>query len=1170
MATPPLNQDAIRINAPLNFRHTDTLITTKVPHYPTKVTTGVSIIPGWNRPNANGQNANIVDKDYNGPDFKARPLKHWRRQLRVYNYKGPANNSRTANISQLERPGLTVYHFTPDCTCVPGEGGNSYIISNNQFGYETKDDNYSKGVIDVQINNNGYVVVPYDATEAQINDPTNPAYKVLTGIYNTNCINCSPQGNLIKSGIAFQSQAFYSYSNDKLESRCQTYEQNISTNKAPGCNYFDANGIPLWPNDSPYGPQVYEPVNYGRTIYNSSYFELYNYAYTSTAGPSNMVLSASFIPKVKCNPVYLFSIFYVNILPAASIEATIYDSVGNIICKSIGTQYSYLSPASLSNIFFFPKNIFIEPTESYYVTFKSTNGVNFYWFVNSSNILSGVLTAEPLYCLSQTIYKPNNVGFGRQGAVSGSTRLKKLVSDTITMNGTSFYSAMGAQEANIGKYQGTNISSNYYIKIKPGIDSCIGTVPGKLLLEEESIDYNDITVDWIVKSNGGCPILYYTLTYYPIVLTRSINQIGFVTQNEDTYENIDNTDIIDNIEYTNEYNFISTSSNDNYEVSTTMMRDFSNATSVTIYPSNNDIFTVTGLTYNTYYNMYITATNGNGESQRSDILATNTLLDPNIQITVGPPSSYTYTYSPTPIIVTVTITSLNTFEPITTNLINMSTSGATIASIALVSSTITTITTNVYNLTLSNGGTFNIQASQPLVPNEYGPSTFTSLQFIIQRATPIVNFPSSFDMSKVYGSPSPYALTAASIISPSPSPPGVSITYQSSSTLVATITGTNVTIVKPGIFQVIANTNQTQNYNSTTTYSPLVIITKSTPIITFTGFITTVVWNSTFTYAFVPPTVTASPLPASPPLPVPSYTIANTSVATISGTTVTLVYPGIFSINATTTETDYYFGTSTNSENVRVVNIPEIISYNNPKVFPRSGGVSGEVGLIIGIPYGSWPVGFTNFTDVTITRVENGSNISLSSSSSPTTYINALDKYLVFGEPSTSTGAAGPFINTLTTSTAPNIALVQRNTIANGATSGVTLKFDFSGGSGSDVPSTFTAIYTTTGAASQGLLFNTYSSITPSTVPPLPSGASQKNSLFVGWKGFGGSGNTNTIQQAWGVSANSSTAPLFSPLIQSGSPPNHTFYPQVQTGVLPDGSNYYYYLGIPKMITPNY
>ena len=64
MATPPQNDNMTHSNAPLNFRHTDTLITTKVPHYPTKVTTGMSIIPGWNRPNANGQNANINDKDY--------------------------------------------------------------------------------------------------------------------------------------------------------------------------------------------------------------------------------------------------------------------------------------------------------------------------------------------------------------------------------------------------------------------------------------------------------------------------------------------------------------------------------------------------------------------------------------------------------------------------------------------------------------------------------------------------------------------------------------------------------------------------------------------------------------------------------------------------------------------------------------------------------------------------------------------------------------------------------------------------------------------------------------------------------------------------------------------------------------------------------------------------
>lgn len=483
MATPPKNDDANHSNAPLNFRHSNSLITTKVPQYPPKVTTGMSIIPGWNRPNANGQNTNINDKDYNGPNFKARPLKHWRRQLRAYNYNGPANNSRTATISGLDRPGTTVYHFTPDCTCVAGEGGNSYIISNNKFGYETKDDNYSK-VTDVKIQNNGFTVVPYDATDAQISDPSNPSYRILTGVYNTNCINCSPQGNLIRSGVAFQSQAYYLYSNDKLESRCQTYEQNISTNKAPGCVYFDAQGIPLWPSDAPNGPQVVAPVNYGSTRYKGNFFNLYEYGYNLSAfGSGTQVNSASFIPKVKCNPKYVIAGFYVNEILPALVNATIYNSSNSVICTSINSQLSYISwnapyaPSSFSlasQIFYFPESTFIDPLTSYYIKFKTNNGNSFNWLLenNTTNILSGILVAEPFYCSSQTIYKPNNTGFAKQGAVSGSTRLKKLVCDTVTMNGNSFYSARGAQEANLGKYQGTNVSSNYYLKNKPVIDSC--------------------------------------------------------------------------------------------------------------------------------------------------------------------------------------------------------------------------------------------------------------------------------------------------------------------------------------------------------------------------------------------------------------------------------------------------------------------------------------------------------------------------------------------------------------------------------------------------------------------------------------------------------------------------------------------------------------------------
>ena len=1032
MATSPPNEHPTRINAPLNFRHTDTLITTKVPHYPTKVTTGMSIIPGWNRPNANGQNANINDKDYNGPNFKPRPLKHWRRQLRVYDYKGGANNSRSASISQLDRPGLTVYHFKPDCSCVTGEGGNSYIISNNKFGYETKDDNYSKAGSDIQIQNNGFTQVPYDATDAQINDPANPAYKVLTGVYNTNCVNCSPQGNLIKSGIAFQSQAFYSYSNDKLETRCQTYEQNLSTNKEPGCVYFDAQGIPLWPNNEPNGPQVVAPVNYER-------LRLYS---------------------------------------------------------------------------------------------------------------------KP--CVSETIYKPNNVAFGRQGAVSGSARLKKLVSDTVTLNGYSYYSATGAQQANIGKYQGTNVSSNYYVKMRENVNSCIGIVPSKPILETTENDLTSITVSFFVTNSGFCPLLYYILTYYPISITKSIYQTAFAPDSETIPSD---TSVI----VSDEYNFINMNDNFNtkYTVSPSFLHNVNNvnnAITTIIYPSINNEYTVTGLVDSTIYNMTITAVNGNGKSLASDILITNTLFDPDIQIIIGPPSQYTYTYSTTATKVIVTITSLNITESINCSLINMS-SPTNVAVITLVSSTITTIMTNVYDLYLYNSGTFNIYATQAQDSypfGEYGAGEVTSPLFTVVPIKPVINF-TTFYSTATYGSP--YIFVQATFISPLPQPAEVSITYTTPDTNVATVSGTTVTIVGVGKFRIIATTTQTQNYSEAFVFSPLVIVSKGTLTINFTGlFVTQAAFSGYPAYTITGVTITNQVSTVITGIPI-IYTSNNTSVATISGsTTIDIVGAGNFTLNALVNTTAYYNGTSAISPNVLIVNSPEMIVYNNPNVFPRRFNVSGEIGLIIGIPSGSWPNGFSNFTGVTITNTGSGGNISLSSGSTPT-YNFSLNKYLVFGEPAT----VGTFITDISTSTASNIAYAGLNTIANGSSSGPYIQFAFTGGTGG-APSTYTFTWNKNLNVSQGTVASVYSSITSSTIPTVSSGGL----FYVGWEGYNsGPGSTisSSTQQAWGISANSATPPnpTYSPLISSGSPPNQTFYAQTNSG-----TTYYYYKGIPKMIAPNY
>jgi hypothetical protein len=791
MATSPPNQHPTKINAPLNFRHTDTLITTKVPHYPTKLTTGVSIIPGWNRPNANGQNANINDKDYNGPDFKPRPLKHWRRQLRVYDYKGGANNSRAAVISQLERPGLTVYNFKPDRSCVPGESGNSYIISNNKFSYETKDDNYSKRVLDVKIQNNGFTTVPYDATEAQINDPTNPAYKVLTGVYNTNCINCSPQGNLIKSGIAFQSQAFYSYSNDKLETRCQTYEQNLSTNKAAGCVYFDAQGIPLWPNNEPNGPQVVAPVNYEQ-------LRLYN---------------------------------------------------------------------------------------------------------------------KP--CISQTIYKPNNIGFGRQGAVSGSTRLKKLVSDTMTLNGSSFYSAKGAQEANLGKYQGTNVAGNYYVKMKEVTNSCIGTVPGKPILTVIDNGINSITFSWEDTGSTLCKVSYYILTYYAIQILGTVRG--------QSYDNNDN----------NYHEFTSSSSRDISLVNTIPVYDdsiytepnnnikykiISQINTNTVIPDILDTqltYKLTGLTKSTDYIAYVTGYNGNGSGENSDKVMTETLIDTNLTVNIQ--SLYSYEYNNLPQILYGTVTSYSN-NIITTSIVyDTNAIYKNVASIYSINNI-----QNTFKILLQNAGYFNVYAFQSRF-GEYGSSSVLFGPIVVSKSTPTIKFEGNFTKPLTYGRT--YQLQNAIIGNTNVKKndgKNILFKYQPNNNSIASIqTNLNgnsisqsmyITGVAPFyiIISTILNQLLSQNYNPATPInSDTFTIIKSTPVILqSTNLITSGIYGSPYT--FYPPSINYYPV-VQPPGSIPQtllYEIINASppgIASIDASgKVTINGAGTFKVYAYCNSTSVY------------------------------------------------------------------------------------------------------------------------------------------------------------------------------------------------------------------------------------------------------------------------
>ena len=378
-----------KINNPQNFRSSNTLTTTRKPHYATKVDTAFNVIPGMHRPNANGVPPNINQGDFIGPDFKARPLKHWRRQLVPTNSSTDnSSQKRMATVRLMDTPGSTVYKTNAEsCECIE-TGGNSFQIADAYT-----ENNFNNGY---KIQNNGVVSVPTYFVSIPIimeifpdipgtptindivyknNKPTVPdilyvtpitpiaqeipdqyqvnvdeSYEIITGVYDTACIACNPENNRIKSGICTLKQSYYETTSGYLQSRCRTAAQRLSTTKkADGVYYPSVNdNIPfefLYPTNEPNGPQVYQSKN----------------------------------------------------------------------CSN---------PKTYNN------NALNQPSNS--------------------------------YC--STIYKPNNTQFAQQGAVSGSTRLQKLKADTITSNGFSFYSAYGATMANAGNFQGTNASSNYFVK----------------------------------------------------------------------------------------------------------------------------------------------------------------------------------------------------------------------------------------------------------------------------------------------------------------------------------------------------------------------------------------------------------------------------------------------------------------------------------------------------------------------------------------------------------------------------------------------------------------------------------------------------------------------------------------------------------------------------------
>lgn len=163
------------------------------------------------------------DTNSNAPDFKPRPIKHWRKQL-IPSQSGGFSNS---VINFFDTPGGTIIKTdSENCNC--DESNNSSLL---------------------------YTYIPHKPLESrpQFYEPIEDDYDIS----NNRCRACNPEAHVIKSATTIVNKNYYTDSRAYLRSRCKTYDQKIVLSKKTGVTYLDSNNNPIAPSNDPNGSQVF-------------------------------------------------------------------------------------------------------------------------------------------------------------------------------------------------------------------------------------------------------------------------------------------------------------------------------------------------------------------------------------------------------------------------------------------------------------------------------------------------------------------------------------------------------------------------------------------------------------------------------------------------------------------------------------------------------------------------------------------------------------------------------------------------------------------------------------------------------------------------------------------------------------------------------------------------
>ena len=234
------------------------------------------------------------------------------------------------------------------------------------------------------------------------------------------------------------------------------------------------------------------------------------------------------------------------------------------------------------------------------------------------------------------------------------------------------------------------------------------------------------------------------------------------------------------------------------------------------------------------------------------------------------------------------------------------------------SPSVATISGNV--VTITGVGSTTIAASQSGNTNYKAAPTVNQTLIVSQAAQTI---PFRALASRSY-STNTFALPLNSSV-------GLPLSYSSSNTNVATLSGNVVTITGVGSTTITATQAGNANYAAAPTVPQILTVTKAPQTITFTAPTAQTYGNSSFTLSAT----------ASSGLPV-TFTSANTNVAMISSNTVTIVGAGSSSITASQTGNSNYNAATAVAKTLTVAKAAQTVTFNptTPVSFVKNGTFS--------------------------------------------------------------------------------------------------------------------------------------------------------------------------------------------------------------------------------------